>query len=413
MKSESSIFVFGQGALIGYLAFLSAFVPLSTDLYLPALPSLATYFNVSPELTNLTLSSFMLIYALSMLVWGPFSDKYGRRPILLIGFVLYALGSVGSAMSLTIWHLLMGRCLQALGSGAVSAVAMAIVKDGFKGRTMESVLTWIQTMTVLAPMLAPVIGGMLLTVTTWRGIFWSLTVCGFIAFAGSFALRESLKEPTQGSALHALTRVPFVLRHSGFRSLLLVFSLAAMPFMAYLATSSYIFVDDFKVSPQIYSYYFAANAAFSMLGPVFYVRFFRDIPKRTFLAANFLATGVAGVLLIMFGHSSPLIFTLIYLPVTFCGSALRPPSTVLMMNQLDTDNGTVAALIGSAALLFGSFAMLISSLPPMLGMSFITSTGLIATIIGAVCLVGWLSLDSRNAYRKLENGALPHTPQGE
>lgn len=399
MKSDS-IFVFGQGALICYLAFLSAFVPLSTDLYLPALPSLASYFNASPELTNLTLSCFMLLYALSMLVWGPLSDKYGRRPILLIGLAIYMLGSVGSALSLNIWHLLSGRCLQALGSGAVSAVAMAIVKDAFKGRVMESVLTWIQTMTVLAPMLAPVLGGILLTVTTWRGIFWALTACGIIAFAGSFALRESLQERTQGSALQSLTRVSYVLRQRGFRSLLLVFSLAAMPFMAYLATSSYIFVDGFQVSPQEYSYYFAANAAFSMLGPILYVRFFRDMPKRRFLAANLAVTALAGLVLIFFGNSGPMLFTLIYLPVTFCGSALRPPSTLLMMNQLDTDNGTVAALIGSAALLFGSLAMLLSALPPMLGMSFITSTGLIAAIVGTLCLAGWLTLDSRNAYRK-------------
>lgn len=392
MQTSSSAFAPGQNALIVYLAFLSAFVPLSTDLYLPALPGMAQFFNAPPELTNLTLSCFMLLYALSMLFWGPFSDKYGRKPILLAGLLIYIAASVGSALSGTVYQLIAGRCFQAVGSGAVSAVSMAIVKDSFRGRTMENVLTWIQTMTVLAPMLAPVLGGLLLTFTSWRGIFWALTGCGALALALSFALRETLTDPLEGSALHSLTRVAFVLGHARFRSLLLLFSLASMPFMAYLAASAYIFEETFGVTPQHYSYFFAANAAVSMLGPLLYVRFLRDVPRRAFIAANFAIPAAAGALLLFFGGAGPFVFALLYLPVTFCGSAVRPPSTMLMMNQMDTDTGTVASLIGSVALLCGGLAMLLCSLP---WHSFITATGVISLGVGAVCLVGWLRLSRR------------------
>lgn len=395
MSQATSSFALGHNALIAYLAFLSAFVPLSTDLYLPALPSMAQFFNAAPELTNLTLICFMLLYALSMLVWGPFSDKYGRRPILLIGLGMYIAASVGSALCGTVYQLIAGRCLQAVGSGAVSAVAMAVVKDSFRGRTMENVLTAIQTMTVLAPMLAPVLGGLLLAVTSWRGIFWALTACGVAALAGSFALSETLTTPTRGSALHTLTRLGFVLKNRGFRWLLLVFSLANMPFMAYLAASAYIFEETFGISPQQFSYFFAANAAFSMLGPLLYARFLRDLPRRAFIAANFLIPAVCGALLLLIGHAGPFVFALLYLPVTFCGSAVRPPSTMLMMNQMDTDTGTVASLIGSAALLFGSLAMLLCSLP---WSSFITATGVISLAVGLICLIGWLYLDGRKLY---------------
>ena len=150
-SSTVSAFALGPKALIAYLAFLSAFVPLSTDLYLPALPSMGQFFHASPELTNLTLSCFMLLYSLSMLVWGPFSDKYGRRPILLAGLVIYILASIGSALSDSVYQLIAGRCFQALGSGAISAVSLTVVKDSFRGRAMENVLTLIQTMIVLAP----------------------------------------------------------------------------------------------------------------------------------------------------------------------------------------------------------------------------------------------------------------------
>ena len=130
----------GRKALIVYLAFLSAFTPLSTDLFLPALPIMAEYFQATPGLTNLTLMGFMFFFALSMLVWGPLSDKYGRRPVILAGLTLYLLSSVMCALSSDIWMLIGGRVIQATGSGAVSAVAMAITKDVFRGRTMENVL---------------------------------------------------------------------------------------------------------------------------------------------------------------------------------------------------------------------------------------------------------------------------------
>lgn len=392
MRTSSSAFALGQNALIVYLAFLSAFVPLSTDLYLPALPSMAQFFNAPPELTNLTLSCFMLLYALSMLIWGPFSDKYGRKPILLAGLFIYIAASVASALSGTVYQLIAGRCFQAVGSGAVSAVSLAIVKDSFRGRSMENVLTWIQTMTVLAPMLAPVLGGLLLTITSWRGIFWTLTVCGGLALAISFALRETLAERIQDSALHSLSRLRVVLRHTGFRSLLLIFSLSSMPFMAYLAASAYIFEENFGISPQHYSYFFAANAAASMFGPLLYARFLRNIPQRAFIAANFVIPAVAGALLLLFGGTGPFVFALLYLPITFCGSAVRPPSTMLMMTQMDTDTGTVSSLIGSGALLCGSLAMLLCSLP---WNSFITATGTISLSVGALCLFGWLRLNAR------------------
>ena len=158
----------GRKALIVYLAFLSAFTPLSTDLFLPALPIMADYFQAAPGLTNLTLMGFMFSFALSMLIWGPLSDKYGRRPVILSGLALYLTSSVLCALSTDIWTLIAGRVVQAVGSGAVSAVAMAITKDVFKGRTMENVLTTIQTMMLIAPMIAPVLGGFLLAFISWH-----------------------------------------------------------------------------------------------------------------------------------------------------------------------------------------------------------------------------------------------------
>lgn len=397
MNKQVPAFALGQKGLIVFLAFLSSFVPISTDLYLPALPSMALYFKAAPELTSLTLSLFMLIFALSMLVWGPLSDKYGRKPILTTGLVIYIISSVGLALCTSIEQLIIGRCMQALGSGAVGGVCMAIVKDVFKGRTMENVLTWIQTITVLAPMLAPVLGGFLLNVTSWRGIFWGLTGCGALAFSGSLLLRETLENPTQGSVLASLGRVGFVLGHWRFSAPLIVFSMNSMAFMSYLATSSYIYADVFAVSPQVFSYFFAANAGVSILGPLLYLRFLRHLPRRGYIAGCFITVAVFGALLLAFGGGGPFTFALLFAPVTLAGSAIRPPSTMLLMTQLDTDNGTVGSLTGCTALLFGGLSMLLCSLP---WPSFIAASGWICLGSGLVCTLGWLWLDRGRAYTR-------------
>jgi DHA1 family bicyclomycin/chloramphenicol resistance-like MFS transporter len=153
-----------------------------------------------------------------------------------------------------------------------------------------------------------------------------------------------------------------VLRDKGFRSLLFLFSFTSMPFMAYLATSSFIYDSIFKVSTDAYSLFFAANAGASILGPIAYIRIFRHVPRVPFLAACFAITVACGAALLLFGAAGPFTFALLFLPITFFNSANRPVGAVLMMSQLDSDNGTVDSLMGSSALLFGSFAMLVSSL---------------------------------------------------
>lgn len=229
--------------------------------------------NTTYSLTSLTVSGFLLLFALSMLIWGPLSDKYGRRPVLLTGGAFYVLSSVGIALAGSIGPLLFWRGLQAVSSGAISSMSLAVVKDILRGSAMEKVVTWIQTVTILAPMLAPVAGGGLLLLTDWRGIFWCLACCGLLALAGGLALRETRARATQGSVFNALGRIFVVLRTPGFGAPLLLFSAMSMPFMAYLAVSSYVFQTRFGLSAQEYSWFFAFNAVMSLLGPLLHMRF--------------------------------------------------------------------------------------------------------------------------------------------
>lgn len=390
------VFPLGAKGLIAFLAFLSAFVPLSIDLYLPAMPKMVDVFSTTPEMTNFTLSFFMLFFAISMLLWGPFTDKYGRKPILYLGLGLYIAGSLVCVFSPNIHTLIAGRAMQATGSGAIQTVSMAIVKDNFKGLVMEKVLVWIQTLTILCPMLAPIIGAFLLKFISWRGLFVVLACCGVFAFLISLTLKETLENPTAGSAFQSLGRIGFVLRNKGYLVLLIVFSLMVMPVMSFLSTSSFIYMNLFALSAEQYSYFFAFNGCFAMLAPILYMRVLRRLPRLFFLTACFVCVAISGSLVLFFGASSPFAFALLYVPVTFFGSACRPAGTMLIMNQMDTDNGTVGSLWGCVALLFGSLSMMLCSLDwPVLT----TAVGTISLSAGTLCALIWLFAVSRKMFR--------------
>lgn len=321
---QAKVFLFGRKSLIVFLAFLNAFVPLSIDLYLPALPGMAELFGASESAAKLTLSLFMLFFALSILLWGPLSDKYGRKKILWFGLVLYVAASLWCALAQSMEGLIAGRIFQAIGCGAVQSVSMAIVKDIFReGRTMENVLVWIQTMTILCPMIAPIFGAFFLQYVSWRGLFVMLMAGGGLALLLSFTLKETLENRLKTSPLGSLGRIGFVLRDKGFRSLLLIFSLTAMPFMAFLSTSAFIYENMFRTTSQVYSYFFALNASFSLLGPLFYARVFRRMPRFLFLNISFGVIMSFGLLLCFFGSAGPWHFALLFIPITFMGSANR------------------------------------------------------------------------------------------
>ncbi|MDR1312032.1 MAG: MFS transporter [Burkholderiaceae bacterium] len=398
MSKPSPPFLFGEKPLIVFLAFLNAFVPLSIDLYLPALPGMARLFTSSDSTAKLTLSLFMLTFALSMLIWGPLSDKYGRKSILRIGILLYIAASLFCALAQSMEQLITGRILEAIGCGAVQSVSMAIVKDIFReGRIMENVLVWIQSITILCPLIAPVLGAFLLQYLPWRGLFYVLAGGALIGLAFSFALRETLENALDTSPFRSLSRIGFVLKNKGFRLLLIVFSIIVMPFMAYLSSSAFIYQNLFGLSSMQYSYFFAANAVFAMLGPLAYVRLFRRLPNPLFLNINFGVISCAGLLILFLGHLNPWLFALLFIPITFMGSANRPLSAMLMMNQLDSDNGSVVALMSCTALLFGSFSMLICS---MEWTSLVHAVGLIGTIGGGTSLALWIYISKNKIFRE-------------
>ncbi len=391
MKVKSSrIFRPGNRFLVPYLAFLSAFAPISTDMYLPALPSMAENLGTSNELVSASISMFMLVFAFSMLAWGSLSDRYGRTPALFAGALIYIISSVGIAFCNSIMPLLSWRCVQAVGSGAATSLSMAIVKDIMKGDRMEKVISLMQATLIIAPLTAPVLGGWMLALVSWRGIFWCLALCGLFAMLGVFCLAETAPKSRTASIAATFARMGVVLGKKEFLKPLLLFSAMSMPFMSYLATSSFIFQDGFGVSAQAYSLFFAFNACSSLMGPLSHLYLLRHLPRNTVICAHLALMSAAGIMLLVLGGKGPWFFALLFAPICYCGSALRPPSTMLMMQSIKGDNGIVASLINCGGLLFGSLSMFIASLA--FWPNPILAVGCIAATVSGICLVFWLKI---------------------
>lgn len=374
-----------KGGLVFFIALMNMFIPLSTDLYLPALPTMSTALGVSSALTNLTLVSFFFFFAVGTLFWGPISDKYGRKPVLLAGCAFYTAFSAICALAGNVYVLILARVVQGFAAGALIAVSMALVKDCFIGKQRDTMLAIVQSVGGLAPMIAPVLGGFLLNFTSWRGAFWVLTIVGALCLVLSALYQDTLieEERYEGTVMGSLGRLVAVGKNMGFLLPCLVFSLYNLAFMGYIAMSSYIYVDFFGLSEQVYSYFFAANAALSVIGPMIYVRFFTGVNKRKFAYACFITYIIFGAFLILLGQSSPFLFWLGFAPFSLIGTVSRPFSTGLLLDQQQGDTGSASSLINGVGTIFGSVGMVLASMwgNIIFGLGFIIlATGILSVI---------------------------------
>lgn len=382
----------GEKGLIALITFLSAFVPLSTDLYLPALPGMALYFNVSADLANLTLILFFVFFGAGTLLWGPLSDKYGRKPVLLIGLSIYSAASFACVGSWDIYHLIAFRILQAIGGSGAFAVATAMIKDVYDSKSREPILAMVQSMVLISPAVAPVLGALLLKFTSWRGVFLVLAFIGLLALAGSIALQETIDKRNTGSMMQALGRLGTVAKNPGFSSLVALSSLPSVSTMAFVASSSYIYINGFGLSAQVYSYYFAINAIGMIFGPMLYMRVSRKYRRRSIILVCFAVISAIGLLISFVGGFQPWILTIMLLPATICASCVRTPCANLVLEQQREDTGSAAALMSCFGIFMGSIGMTIISLN---WSNTILVLGMMNILIGLVCEALWLRISQK------------------
>ena len=370
-------------ALIGFITFMNMYPPLSTDMYLPALPEMGKYFGASEFLVGMTLTIFFLMFAVSIVVFGPLSDKYGRRPILIFGATIFTVSSIACMTAPNIYILLAGRLLEGVGAGAVITVATAIIKDSFRGRLMSKILVITQAVGAIAPMAAPLLGGFLLRFTDWRGAFFVLTVVGIINLILALRFTETLPKEQRynGEILDSLLLLKSFAKQKTFMLILLMFAFFTLPFMAYLSVSSFVYIENFGLTAQEYSYFFAANASVSIAGPILYLKLKSLMSNERLMQFCYILAIISGFLIIFPGHISAWTFLFSFLPFTLLGPLTRPFAMEVLLNRAKENVGTASSMINFVPNLFGSLGMALGTLP---WGDFVTGLGVI--ILGATFL---------------------------
>ncbi|CDT48195.1 membrane transport protein [Vibrio coralliirubri] len=378
--------------MLFFLVIISAFPPLTIDLYLPALPQMVEVFNTDRSMVNLTLSSYFVTYAVGLLFWGPLSEKFGRKPILLIGLAGYMVASILCAMTNSIEQLIGARVFQAFAGSAITVIATAIVKDLYDGREREKIMATIMSLVIIAPMVAPVFGAFLLKIASWRMMFVTLAIFGAFASVLACCYRETLETKYQGSMFRSWGRMGVVMKNRSFLKLLVIFSIIPMALMGFLAAGSYIYIDHFGLTEQQFSYAFAFNALCASFGPTIYMKLSYRMPVQKVISGCFALLALAGIFTLTIGDLSPWFFMFIAAPATLMAIIMRVPGTNLMLNQQDHDTGSAVALIQFFSMICGSLGMVLVSIRPE---SLIENLGFIQLSIGTLGGLMWLMVRNK------------------
>lgn len=278
--------------MLAVLSALLGFASISTDLYLPALPTMASSLHSDPGTVAFTISGYLIGFSLSQLLWGPIGDRYDRRGPVAVGLVLFVIGSAGCALSGSEPALIGWRVVQALGACASVVLARAMVRDLYAGDRAAQVMSTLMTVMAVAPLLGPVLGGQILAFAGWRAIFWTLVGVGLLTLVALFTLPETLppaRRSTEGLRA-AFSRYEWLVRQ---RRLLGFAGIAGCFFggtFAYIAGSPFAYIAYHHLPPQYYGVVFGAGIVGLMALNLVNVRLVLRLgSERMLRAGNWLA----------------------------------------------------------------------------------------------------------------------------
>ncbi len=334
------------------LGSLTAFAPLSIDMYLPSLPSIQGTLETSASLVQLTLAAFMAGLGLGQFVYGPLSDRFGRRTPLIAGIALYILASAACAFAPSIHWLIALRFLQAVGGAAGAVIARAIVRDLYSGREIARVLSLLMLIMGAAPILAPLLGGQVLAFAGWRAIFGVLAVLGTIALVLSLVaiprVTSRSGQPGGAPSLVASLRVLFTDRR--FLAATLAGGFAQASMFAYISGSPFVYMELLHVSPERFSWLFAMNSV-GIIGASQINRrlLARYAPERIAVSATCCMVLVGATLLVLAVSGLGSVFTLVPVLFLFLSSMgfVNPNAAALALEEHGNRAGVASAVLGS------------------------------------------------------------------
>ncbi|MFA7632565.1 MAG: multidrug effflux MFS transporter [Thiohalomonadaceae bacterium] len=352
------------------VAALSMLAPFTIDTYLPSFPAIASEFSASYTQMQQTMGLYLAVFALTTLFYGPLSDSFGRRPVIIGALALYVFGSVGAAMTDSIGGLLFWRVVQGLSAGAGVVVGRAMVRDAFSGHHAQRVLSHAMLIVAVAPAIAPMIGGVLQTFFGWRSIFWFLALLGVALFSlAIWRAPETLPLAERQSARpgRVLTTYGIALQNRQFMGLVLAFSLNFGGFFLYIAGSPAIFYDHLHLGPNDFWMQFVPMVAGLMAGSYSSGRMAGRIsPKRTVYIsyALMLSAGLLNVLQALVLAPGPVNVLAPMVLYAFAVAFSMPSLTLMALDCFPHNRGMAAAV--QSFLQVGGNAVVASLLVPLL-----------------------------------------------
>ncbi|WP_092346253.1 multidrug effflux MFS transporter [Desulfuromusa kysingii] len=342
-----------------FLAMLAATPPLSTDMYLAAIPQIAEGWNIGVDLANLTLVLWFLTFSICILIAGSLSDKYGRKPILIAGLLIFICASFFCAASQNIHQLILSRIFQGMGAAAPSAIVMAIIRDRFSGVERQQAIAYVMTIVAIAPMVAPLMGAFLLEWYSWRVIFLlqGSMVLLTLVIASSFS--ETLKEKLTTPLLHLVTRYRIHFSNREFMFASLGMGLLSLPFYGYLAFSPIYYISLFGLSEKLFGLFFGLNALSSMFGAYMATRIARRVGSKGAITWSICGCILAGSGLLLLAAQHYLFFLFFMALFAFSIGFSRPISAALILGLVQTDVGSASSFLIFYQFISGALCMAI------------------------------------------------------
>jgi len=349
------------------LGLLSAIGPFAIDMYLPALPAIGVALHADVHAVQMSLMAFFISFAISQIVYGPASDIFGRKPPLYVGIALFIVGSIGCALAPDIGWLIGFRFLQGLGGGAPIVVPRAIVRDLHTGAEATKLMALLMLVFSVSPILAPLIGSLVIDAAGWRAIFWVVTGIGALGLLlTTLALEETrpAEQRARSDVASTLRAFALLLRDARFMGLTAVGAFGMASFFIYLANSSFVLIGHYGLTPRQYSFAFAVNAA-SFIGVSQFAgrlaaRY--GLPRVVSVAVAGFALAMSALLALNLAGIERLdvMIAMLMLGYGFLGLVV-PATSVMALDDHGEIAGAASALMGTLQLVMGAVVIAVMS----------------------------------------------------
>lgn len=340
--------------LIVLLGGLSAFGPFVTDMYLPTLPAMEKTFSTTTSMVQLGLTTGLIGLALGQVFFGPVSDKYGRRPVLIFSMILFSVATLISVFAQSIEFFLICRLFQGLGGAGGIVLSRSIATDTYSGRDLAKIIAIIGAINGVAPIVAPVIGGLFAERIGWQGIFVILFILGVVLLIACLGFKESLKDENKfkGRILSTFAGYSYLVINARFVVNVIMYGLSMAILFSYISSAPFIIQEHYGYSELMFAIFFAVNSLATMIGSMLSLKF-KVLENASLFGAVVLVLLSLSQVLNYLILDNFVVYEVVMFLILFSLGFIFTSATAVAMNSGREYVGAASAVVGAMGFLFG------------------------------------------------------------